>query len=326
MYSYLNGKITISKDEILSRVYSRPEDVVILSGTLVEGIGNAHSDFDVYVITNELPEKSEERKHNFAVYENNRLRQYYDYMNSGGFGFDAEYYFFGELHSMVDKLESSYKAALLSTKILRAELSNSVDDALHKLFIGVVLQGEEKLSSILTPELHKKMAFIRYRNKTAGYPEFKDIMGAWISEDIDTALHNMRSYLLDQISGLTHLCGNTNGKPKWIPQSIKRLPQQFESCGLTVMTWLGRESQTVEQKKSKILDACDIIDDIYSHSRTLLDTGDIGYNVQDALRLTQEEFERESFHDEQTKIEFEHRRMMFCSSRRSLRDFLINAS
>ena len=40
----------------MERACAEPSDVVVLSGTLVEGIGNKHSDIDVYVVGDKLPD------------------------------------------------------------------------------------------------------------------------------------------------------------------------------------------------------------------------------------------------------------------------------
>ncbi|MDF9302027.1 hypothetical protein P5P81_05600 [Tritonibacter mobilis] len=324
---YLDDSLVIHSDEILERSVAGPDDIVILSGTLVEGIGNAHSDLDVYVIGDDLPTAESVGERNYLEVVDGKVRAYYDYLPTGSFGFDVEYYSKSELTEMLAQVDDLYARSLKSTKILRQTLVYTVMDALHKVHVGECLCNEHRLRGLVPEDSWRKLSFVLYRNKIGGYPEFKDIMGAWKSGDFDTALENARTYLLRQAGALCHLTGSTNAKPKWALQMLKRVPSNLAPLSDDILTWLWKGFETPEKKREGVLEACGLIERIYRESNAYLDqaTG-IGFSCAQALTLTEREYQREAFKDQQTGQEFEHRRRLFSAEGRDLRAFFLDCA
>lgn len=323
-FSFLDGSLEISFDEVMSRAKAGDDDIVILSGTLVEGIGNKHSDLDIYVITNELPAKEKIGEHSYMGFHEGRVRQYYDYIGEKGFGFDIEYYTPEEVVAMKKSVFDLHAQARKMTKIMRPKLRWGDDDALHKFRIGTCLTNDRRYSELFEPSLWKKLSFVQYRNKTGGYPEFKDIMGSWGSRDYDTSMHVATMYLMDQAAGLCHLAGITSSKPKWTVKNLQRLPGGLSEIGESVLDWIFTGWADASARREAVLMACDLVERIYRAEETLLNAEpDLFYSCADALRLTDEELAREVFHDPQTILEFEHRRLMFEGSGRDVRTFLV---
>ncbi|MFS8184751.1 hypothetical protein ACMG4P_24780 [Pseudovibrio denitrificans] len=321
-FAFLDDSIRMKSSEILERSMAQSNDIVILSGTLVEGIGNKHSDIDMYVICDTLPKKKAIGDRNYlGVINGDEVRAYYDYLSQGSFGFDVEYFTRTEILSMLTEVESLYQEAFKSTKILRQTLSKEVDDALHKIHVGVTLQGGEELERIIPPNIWHKLQFIQYRNKLGGYPEFKDIMGAWISEDYDTALDNVRRYLLCQASALCHLSGSTNSKEKWIIRNVKTLSSSHPELSDNIINWIYSGYKSDKEKSDACLAACDLIDDIFQLTHGYLDVNpSIYFSKEVAIELTEREFANESFHDSQTLAEFNFRRRQFSDSYLTVRE------
>ena len=48
------------------------------------------------------------------------------------------------------------------------------------------------------------------------------------------------------------------------------------------------------------------------------------FSCERALELTQAEYERESYHDRQTVVEFEHRRRIYSDGGRDIRQFFVD--
>lgn len=321
-FAFLDDQLVITEQEIMERACALPGDIVILSGTLVEGIGNKHSDIDLYVVGDELPGRDRVGPRAYTGYADGRVRAYYDYLESAGFGFDVEYYTRSEVADMKEAVLSLYNKARGGTKILRERLEDPTADALHKFRIGICLQQAEEYRSLFEDRFWAMLSFILYRNKTGGYPEFKDIMGAWGSGDYDTSLHIMREFVLNQTAALGHLTGMTNGRAKWVFQTIKGLPEEYQDIAKDVLRWLYTEKLTEEAKRTAVLDACDLIDRVYLADMEILDArAPLSFTPEEALELTAQELARENFHDRQTLAEFEHRRRLFSAEGVDMRTF-----
>lgn len=324
-YSFLGGRLEMSWNEIIDRVKPEPDDIVILSGTLVEGIGNKHSDIDAYVITKTLPTTNKMGKHNYLGCHDGRVRQYYDYLENQGFGFDVEYYTPAEINEMIAEVETLHALARTSTKILRKKLAWSVEDALHKFHIGECLTNSDAYARVFPSGFWKKLSFVQYRNRIGGYPEFKDIMGSWGSGDFETSLFVTTPYLLDQAAALCHITGATNGKQKWILKNLHRLPAHLSKLGQDILTWLDKGKPDDAAKSEAVLEACDLMERIYRELSEFLDAEPETYfSCGEALQLIEAEYQRESYHDPQTVLEFEHRRRIYSSVGRGIRSFLVD--
>src|SRR5215472_12192915 len=71
----LNGRVRLDPADLLSHSRAESEGVVVLSGTLLEGIGNLYSDLDLYVIGEQLPQKGAETLSMQVVREDGRVRR-----------------------------------------------------------------------------------------------------------------------------------------------------------------------------------------------------------------------------------------------------------
>lgn len=322
---FLNGALSVDFNEVMTKINSHPEEIVILSGTLVEGIGNCYSDLDIYVITDELPEITSHGKHNYISSYGSKIKTYYDNFGEDGLGFDVEYFTFEEVKNIIKKLEKLYLEARSHTKIFRKTLDIDESDALHKIIIGHVLQGEEHLNTIFDkPKIKDKLSFLNYRNVVGGYPEFRDIMGAYISRDFETALKMTDGYLVAQLMGLYHLTGVSNNKLKWHMKYTDRLPKEYSELVISIKDWFFSDKTNIQDA---ILKACDIIEGIWRDSRLLLDrNAPNSYDCREALDLINQELAKEVIHDVQTIIEFEHRKTIFAQNTWALREYLTHAN
>ena len=316
------ARFEIDSDAILNRLPLKGDEVVILSGTIVEGIGNAHSDYDVYVISDRRPSVDPSTPHNYLGVEGGEMNQFYDYLNAEGLAFDVEFWTNDDVAAAFEELNSLYERASEKTKIFRPNLGWQTEDFLHKLAIGMPLTSDQGFGELKKKFSKSKFNFVKYRNFTGGYPEWKDIAGAWMSGDIDTALHDMRMYLNEQLQGLSQLSGNSNYKPKWVMQNLRRLEKAHGELVGDIREWLYRGNLSSETRKQSVLDGADLVDRIFRAGRKYLDSVPEFYSVDTALSLTEAEFRTEQIFDEQTKVEFEHRRRIFSDEASPLRTHL----
>ncbi len=303
--------ITISNSEILRRAKCPPDSTVVVSGTLLEGIGNAHSDIDVYVFAEARPDPAAFTSHNFSIMAADGVHQIYDYIDDRGLGFDVEYYSYQDAQAVADELDRLYQRARLSTKIFRPTLSLAAEDLIHKVSIGKVISGDLSRLPLDFQALKYQFCFLKYRNLTGGYPEFKDLRGAVGIGDLDTALSIARDYVTNHANALSFLAGNSNPKKKWVSRKLKALPDALRGLGIDIIDWLHADASTERRRLDLILAGLQLIERIFVETRALLDSRPQYYSLSDALRLTEEEYNREQIKDVQTNEEFDCRRRQF---------------
>lgn len=305
-----NGR-KIDVGEIRERAKATPGSLVVLSGTLIEGIGNSHSDLDVYCFSDVLPEAAAFGEHNYLGVEEGSVRQFYDYLTTDGLGFDVEYYTWDEFHQITSRLTELHQESLSKTKLLRATLSREEEDLIHKFIIGVVIDGESDLHARHAKHMKPQFCFLKYRNHCGGYPEFKDILGAYTAEDWDTCLHLTREYLIDHAMALTFMTEDSNAKKKWIMRKLARLPGATSTLGDRIRTWLVEGASTDDGKRRRVHAAIELVDEVFREIASRLGQLNGSYDLDEARRLTEAEYRLETFHDVQTEKEFDHRRRQF---------------
>lgn len=311
----LNGRVRLDPADLLQQRRTESHDVVVLSGTLLEGIGNLYSDLDLYVIGEHLPHKGPDTPSTQVVREDGRVRRINETLESAGnIVLDIQYYTFRELATLARSLNELYAESKRSTRIFRKTLHPDDEDLIHKLLTGTLLQdGTGHFNARETFDAGK-FCFLKYRNEVGGYAEFRDLAGSWTDGDLDSCLYNMRSYLISQVSGMMFLAGNTNPRPKWFVRRLGSLSEEYVELRERIMTWLQGARYTDLQKREAVETACDLIDATYALTRAILGTNPLYFSVDEALRLTENEFAERAMHDREMSEEFQLLRRMFSSS------------
>lgn len=308
----LEGRITVDPYELLGRSRATDRDVAVLSGTLLEGFGNFHSDLDLYVISDELPDRGPEAPAMLVIREDGCVRRVNETLeDSANILLDVQYYTFRELDTLARSLRTLYQESRQSTQIYRKTLHHEDEDLIHKLLTGRVLQdgtGEFDARRCFDPSM---FCFLKYRNEVGGYAEFRDLVGSWTAGDLDTCIYNTRGYLISQVSGMMFLAGSTNPRPKWFVRRLTSLPAEYADIKEGVMSWMEGPHRTELEKREAVASACELIDATYRHSRGLLGTNPKFFSAKEAFDLTEREFEGRATHDKDTLAEWHLRRRMF---------------
>lgn len=317
----LQGRMTVDLYDLLSRSRAGDSDVVVLSGTLLEGFGNLYSDLDLYVIGDELPTKGPDAPITLVIREDGCVRRINETLEDpADMLLDVQYYTFRELHTLARSLCALYQEACQTTQIYRKTLHHEDEDLIHKLLTGTVLQDGTRDFSARGIFDSGMFCFLKYRNEVGGYAEFRDLIGSWSAGDLDTCLYNTRGYLVSQVSGLMFLAGSTNPRPKWFVRRLLALPDEYRDIRESVMSWLQGAHRTISQKREAIETACGIIDSTYHHARSLLGSNPRYFSVEEARDLTEREFAGRPAHDKDTLAEWQLRRRMFADAERPLMD------
>jgi len=315
----LGGRIRVDANDLLSHGRTQNRDVVVLSGTLLEGIGNLYSDLDLYVIGEALPPRGPDGRSIQVVREDGRVRRINETLEgAGNLVLDVQYYTFRELATLARSVNELYAESKRSSRIFRKTLHADDEDLVHKLLTGTVLQdGTGHFNARETFDAGK-FCFLKYRNEVGGYAEFRDLVGSWSDGDLDSCLYNIRSYLIAQVSGMMFLAGNTNPRPKWFVRRLGLLGEEYLELRERILTWMHGARHTELQKREGVEIACDLIDLTYDLARALLGTNPLYFTVDEALALTEREFAERAIHDREMSEEFQLLRRMFSSSAASV--------
>jgi hypothetical protein len=331
--SILGGRHKFTFADILQRTPHESNDVVLVSGSLIEGMGNIHSDLDVYVICDSPPSATTlSGVHNYVDTQNNKVEFIYDYLTPDGLAFHVQYFSFSELDTLAATLNHEFQTSLSTTKIKRTFLGQSLavrnpySDFVHRAFHAIPILNEPKWHGVRSRLDADHICYLLYRTAAGGYPEFKDIWGTWLARDYETSYRAVSEYACEQVRGLTHLCGNTNPKRKWLFYYLDALPYELKPLARRLRELLFKGCESHDDQGRAVLNFLDLIDDVWRAYRPRFD-GRVGFKTfGSAISALEREFLTESAHDEQTVLEYELRRKQFGGEGRPLRHFLLPAT
>lgn len=311
----LGGRIRVRAENLLARCRAEENDVVIVSGTLLEGIGNLYSDLDLYVIGDRLPPRSPNGATATVVREDGRVRRVNEPLESApNIVLDVQYYTFRELATLARSLNELYAQSRLHARIFRKTLHADDEDLIHKLFTGLVLQDRTQQFDAHKTFDAGRFCFLKYRNEVGGYAEFRDLIGSWEDGDLDSCLYNIRGYLISQVSGMMFLAGSTNPRPKWFVRRLASLGEEYLELRERILVWMYDARHTTVQKREAVETACDLIDMTYAVARSLLGTQPQYFAGEEALALVEAELGERARTDQETSDEAQLLRGIFGNS------------
>jgi hypothetical protein len=278
----------ISLDEIRSKTLAGADDILVVAGSIVEGMGNLMSDVDVCVVTDAPPtiEKIKTCSH-YVIAINDpgkelrerlklgrdarkgvidpglEITNSYELLDDEGTRCDVEYISYAELQKMVDKIHREYEFAGRMHGGLGEALPLRQMRFIHRLMSGVALTGRDRLSEIFSSELRKKASYLQFRNALVPYSDFQDIVGAFFAERWDQLVFQLRDYIHKHLKAFTHLCGNTNPVDKWVVTYAERLFGEKSELVLSYRRLHRETSVTDDKARSYLLDCLDFCDSIY---------------------------------------------------------------
>jgi hypothetical protein len=331
--SILGGRHKFSFAEILRRTPHGSNDIVLVSGSLIEGMGNIHSDLDIYVICDSPPSATSlPGVHNYVDTRNDQVEFIYDYLTPDGLAFHAQYFSFAELDCLAATLSREFQESLSTTKIRRAFLGQSLAvrnphaDFVHRAFHAIPVLNASRWHDVRSRFDADHICYLLYRTAAGGYPEFKDIWGTWLAGDYETSYRAVSEYACEQVRGLTHLCGNTNPKRKWLFHYLDALPDELKPLARRLRELFFKGCSSSDEQASAVLHFLDLIDDVWLAYRPCFARRAGFKTFEAAISAIEREFSEEPSHDEQTVLEYEHRRKQFGGEGRPLRHFLLPAN
>lgn len=180
-----------------------------ISGSLVEGFGNASSDLDVFIVTKDdsrdLPAQGSATRFRFEDYAID-----VDFQDRRRI--DTEVWQLSKIMNAV----SSIANCGLDTWVAASTLDEKVIDLAHRIRIGVPVAGDEEFAATKSGfdwERLRRILCHRFLNDYNAQAE--DAAGAIKANDFGSALIMSRIVLGSALDALLAAHGMTNPKPKW---------------------------------------------------------------------------------------------------------------
>ncbi|MFG2616530.1 hypothetical protein ACGFXC_02830 [Streptomyces sp. NPDC048507] len=260
--SAVHGMDGFDEAEVLEKIHLTDADVLMLSGSLVDGSGTPSSDFDFSVIAPARDERFHRdtfpRDQHMRYYTSgDRVRASFDYLPHSLLGVDVEYWTAPEITDMLAAHGRLYAHLRGRARKSSAFAASAVDfRLLSRLTYGVPLTNPAAYEEITAGLRPGEVCYTAFRTAVGSYPDFRDLAGMWAQGDHACALGAARKLGADTFRGLTHVHGNTNRNPKYLPRFLSRLPEPLtaladryrrlstlgpaspDAVGATVLEWL----------------------------------------------------------------------------------------
>ncbi|GAB2640140.1 hypothetical protein [Nocardia goodfellowii] len=221
------------EDAVLAKIHLVDGDILMLSGSLVDGSGTPSSDFDFCVIA----QSEDERFHRDTFPRENHMRYYtsgdrvkasFDYLPDSLLGVDVEYWTVQGISDMLAAHRRLYNHLTSRARKSSSFASSAVDfRLLSRLTYGVPLTSATEFQTLRNGVMAGEVAYTAFRTAVGSYPDFRDLVGMWVQGDYESALIAARKLGIDTFRGLTHVYGNTNRNPKYLGRFLARLPESL---------------------------------------------------------------------------------------------------
>lgn len=222
----------------------KPDDIVIASGTLVEGIGNEYSDIDVYIITDKIRNSSDIDITNFfrAISPGKEIIQKGEHkdillvhlpVEKTGVKVDVEFKTYDDINSIAEQFKENYGYAVNNHILLTKEMPERQMSFMHRIHNCICLHNNDALKEIKSKFPVSVLNYFLYRLNASDFADFLDITGAWRKDEIERCVDLARENLIKQMLAYTCLMGNTDYKRKWLLTRMQqvgvdeRLSKQF---------------------------------------------------------------------------------------------------
>jgi len=199
--------------EILRRGPLLPDDILFLSGSLIETLGNRLSDIDVYVIS----------ERDLAGCFGRRP----DAFEFKGLMIDLQMVARREVDELLGRLESLPSAA----RYVSRRFSFADWQFLHRLMAGRAPIGEVAFAAIQGRVTLQTLARFKLEWATEWITRLQvDLAGLHAGGDWQSMLFVAQQLLGYSVDCLLAAYGLTNPSPKWRIRLLNRLPARWESC------------------------------------------------------------------------------------------------
>jgi hypothetical protein len=274
--SILNDGIRIPIDYILDLCKPEPNDIVLVGGTLIEGMGNDESDLDIYVIVESYPIAN---KFNFSmyaeitgkddtvVYESDSredVHSLYEYYLDTKIHLDITFITLPEVQNLFSRIQIVHEKLLSDDNIYYLthplDLTYEENMFFHRLSTSLCLKNSSKFNQFLEQAPLQEYCLTSYAEYVIDYFTLKDVQGAIKSKRFEMARELVRCQLLRQVQATLYSLGITNRNEKWIFYYLSKMKDKFSTCPISLNEVLALPTSSEEDILYFIDKSCEIID------------------------------------------------------------------
>ncbi|WP_166365523.1 hypothetical protein [Pseudomonas akapageensis] len=298
--SILDESIKIPTQNIVQNVHLNSNSVLIVSGTLIEGIGTIHSDIDCIVLCEERPKADDVAHQGHALVtdinyhflsKNDEVHNTTDFYGVEGLHIDTDYITFGEVDDVILKIEKTFHEIVSDQRFLYSPaLLERENNIIHRTLTGCALVNQSRFHDFKSRIPVEKHLYVAHREKLPVFYAFQDIQGCWQSGNLWMGCEIARDLMLKTTMSFTYLTGITNKHPKWIYSNLFRI-QGFDHIKSTFYSLARKGAVTEIECRRFIEETLDYIDAVFIAMQGLLQKCEIYPSLQESLNALNHEFD-----------------------------------
>lgn len=278
--SVLDGEILVTKNYLRGRVYLESESILVVSGTLIEGIGTVHSDIDCIVLCEERPNAKDVESSEHALVtdinyhfltENEEVHNTTDFYGESGLHIDTDYITFSEVKEVIAKIEVAFHEVASDQRFLYSPvLLERENNLIHRSLTGYALSNEPKFEALKCLIPREKHIYVAHREKLPVFYAFQDVQGCWQSGNLWMGCEVTRDMMLKTTMSFTYLTGITNKHPKWVYSNVYRV-KGYDEIKQEFFELSRRGAVTEDECRRYIEDALAYMDKVFLAMAGLLE-------------------------------------------------------
>lgn len=332
--SILNGSVKIPLSYFQDKSHASNGDTVVVSGTLIEGIGNAHSDLDGLVLCHARPKISsipsdahvsmsdESYNPNAADAE---LHNTYDFYGDSGIHVDFDYILFSEVERLICKINDAFDDLKSDQRILYDPIMTTKEDRfIHRLRIAVPVVNPGIFEALQARIPFDRFRYVSARELQANFYYFQDVQGTWMAGDWRMAQETARELLLTQLRSFLQMAGLTNKHRKWLYTCVTQVPGEDGDFAKGCADHLLRLGQDKDSAYTFIVTAMELMEELFKRGARLQDETAGFPPPEDCVAQLEAEFSKRNQNDHSlARDEFEFRlKALHPQAARPLKDML----
>lgn len=299
--SILDGRISIPKDYLRERAFLESTSVLVVSGSLIEGIGTIHSDIDCIILCDQRPKANNIKNSEHAlvtdinyhyITQDEEVHNTTDFYGDTSIHIDADYITFSELEDIITKIEKAFEEITYDQRFLYGPvLSNTENNVIHRSLIGHALENEEKFNRLKSEIPLEKHIYVAHREKLPVFYAFQDVQGCWQSGNLWMGCEIARDMMLKTTMSFTYLTGTTNKHYKWVYSNMFRV-NGFDEIKNRFFALARQGAVTEAECRSYIQETLKYMDLVFLSIEGLLKKSKIYPSTQKSLAALDKEFNK----------------------------------
>lgn len=260
----------VEPNQLLAKIPLRGDELVLLAGTIVQGIGNHTSDYDLYVVGEERPSAELRTPRRGDIVSDGKLNYMLDALTPEGPTFDVDFFTFADVDRFAEALHRADQNARRSLYPFGNALMGEPEDFINSLRTAVPLRHPERLAALRARFPAGQFAWVKFRELANSFGQFEDVIGAWQARDFASCQHMLRDLVISQTIALGQLLESRSFKRKWFAQILRDVSQKEPQLANHVRSWLSRAGG-VGNSPGVITSGLDLLGDIFRAIRARLD-------------------------------------------------------